>query len=178
MSAVILAAIGLNHKDSRQRTPEPTPEPTSVPTSGPTSVPTPEPTPEPTPVPTPVPTSEPTPEPTPEPSKVTGIYGGSLFNKTVGQNGNMRLVLNQDTSNKITGTVNITGILTGSGPLEGNVDGERIGFTSLEPSTGILITWAGIIQGSEIRGNYTVSVPAPLKARGLIDQEGIWAVSK
>ena len=111
-------------------------------------------------------------------SNVAGTYAGSVFNKTSGQSGNVRIVLNQDTSGKITGTVNITGVLVGSGPLEGHVDGNRVGFTSVEPSTGMLITWEGILQNSEITGNYTVSIPPQLKAQGLIDQEGLWKVSK
>jgi hypothetical protein len=45
-------------------------------------------------------------------------------------------------------------------------------------TTNVLITWEGNIQGSEITGHYTVSVPPALKAQGFIDQEGVWKVSK
>jgi hypothetical protein len=110
--------------------------------------------------------------------KVSGAYSGSAFNTITGRSGNVHIVLNQDTSGKITGTANITGDLLGSGPLEGHVSGNRIGFTSVEQSTNVLITWEGNIQGSEITGHYTVSVPPALKAQGFIDQEGVWKVSK
>jgi hypothetical protein len=127
---------------------------------------------------TPVVTSPPIALTQPTPSNVSGTYRGSVFNKTVGQSGSLRIVLNQDASGKITGTVNVTGHLIGSGLLEGYTDGKKVGFTSVEQSTGMLITWEGAIQDRAIAGDYSVSVPAWQKFRGSIDQEGVWRVSK
>jgi len=100
-------------------------------------------------------------------------------NKTFGQGGKLRLILN-DASGKITGTVIITGALGGSGPLEGQREGNRIGFTSLEQSTGMLIAWEGVIEGSTISGDYSVSLPMASKVLNptFPDQIGEWEVGK
>lgn len=68
-------------------------------------------------------------------ASVSGTYNGSAFNQTYGRSGKLRLVINSDSSGKVTGTINITGALVGSGPLEGHTDGYSIGFTSVERST-------------------------------------------
>jgi hypothetical protein len=111
---------------------------------------------------------------------VSGTYNGTVFNQTYGRSGKLRLVINSDSVGKVTGTVTITGGLSGSGPLEGHTDGHSIGFTSVEPSTGVLITWEGVIQGSSISGDYTVPVPLAIRSMNptLPDEEGVWKVSR
>lgn len=44
----------------------------------------------------------------------------------------------------------------------------------------MLITWEGVIQGSSISGDYTVSVPLAIKSMNptLPDEEGEWKVSR
>jgi hypothetical protein len=153
LSAAILAAIGLRNKDQVTVT-NPSPGLNQPPSDS-----------------SPALNQAPT-------NSVAGTYDGSVLNQTSGQSGNVRFVFNEDTSGRITGTVNITGVLIGSGPLEGHTDGSKIGFTSIEQSTGILITWRGNISGSEITGNYIVSMPPQLKAQGLFDQQGVWKVEK
>ncbi|HVK94637.1 MAG TPA: hypothetical protein VM571_07905 [Noviherbaspirillum sp.] len=112
-------------------------------------------------------------------TSVSGTYNGQIINKTFGQGGKLRLILN-DASGKITGTVIITGALGGSGPLEGQREGNRIGFTSLEQSTGMLIAWEGVIEGSTISGDYSVSLPMASKVLNptFPDQVGEWEVGK
>lgn len=110
---------------------------------------------------------------------LSGVYNGFCYNRTYRQSGKLILNIRQGTTGDINGTINITGNLFGSGDLEGHFDGKKIGFTSREITTGLLISWEGRVQDNKLSGDYTVSLPPYLKAQtGLIDQTGDWEATK
>ena len=111
---------------------------------------------------------------------ISGGYRGTCYNLTYGVGANLRLVIRAEDSGRVTGSVTISGNLTGSGPLEGYTDGDEISFTSRDPTTGLAIAWEGIIDGTYISGDYTTSLPAHIKAQNPYarDEEGTWKAAK
>lgn len=98
----------------------------------------------------------------------SGTYDGLCFNKTYGLVGQIRIIINQDASGRVTGTITINGLI-GTGNLEGNVeDNGMIGFTSEDRYTGLRISWRGLITGNKILGDYTT----------VVNEFGTWEASK
>jgi len=109
--------------------------------------------------------------PTPE-----GTYMGFCENSTYGGKAEIILIL-KIKGNDVSGSINITGELGGSAPIDGLIEGDQITFSS-DAGDGMPITWMGIIEENQISGRYRVSVHQQLKKQGVVDQAGIWAVRK
>ena len=107
-------------------------------------------------------------------SSRSGTYRGTCDNQTVWKSADLIIVLIVHDDAQVTGTINITGDLVGSGEIKGVVDGNQVSFTSMGRQSEI-ITWVGRFSGSKISGSYVVDAPRWHKTG---DQKGIWSVSK
>jgi hypothetical protein len=75
--------------------------------------------------------------------KVEGTYEGFCENQTYGGKAQIILILKLD-GNDVTGSINITGNLSGSAPISGLIEKDRISFSS-DAGEGMPITWVGIM---------------------------------
>lgn len=117
-------------------------------------------------------------------SHLSGTYDGTVTNNLTFRTSDLRLVISEDNSGKLTGSVNITGPLVGSAPLQGQRDGNQVGFTSVvnitdgESPKPTVMTWKGVLENDRIRGDFRASLPPEWKGKGATDQSGTWDVRK
>jgi len=107
-----------------------------------------------------------------EPGPLSGVYSGRCENKTAPGDAELMLILNQESSGKITGAITITDGLFGSGFLEGYTDGDEVVLTSY--SSDFVITWSGAVDQEGVAGDYIVAPSLQSPA----SQDGIWSVSR
>ncbi|MFW6174196.1 MAG: hypothetical protein ACOC5K_00250 [Chloroflexota bacterium] len=96
-------------------------------------------------------------------------FGGSITNETASISSGMSMQLSQ-TGCAVTGSVSISPPLSGSGPVEGRMEGAKIGLTSPAASNdaAVELRFGGTVSGSAITGEFV----APEN-----QQAGSWTVS-
>lgn len=100
---------------------------------------------------------------------MSGIYSGTVHNKSVDVSGTGVLNLRVDKDGSASGDLAIGGGLGGSGAVQGNVHGEQVFLVS--DSNGWRITWIGALEGSTLRGTYMAESESSA-------QEGTWSLTR
>ncbi len=103
-------------------------------------------------------------------SQMAGTWGGTATNETYGIASDMVLVLAVDLSQTLTGGVTITGKLEGSGVVSGQVQGNRVAFSSKGDT--FATDWTGTLTGDTLAGTYDVP-----KVGAKRPQHGTWSVT-
>lgn len=105
--------------------------------------------------------------------ELSGVYQGVCSNVTAEEDAVMSLRLSVRRSGRISGSIEITGDLIGSGYLIGGVEGETLTMSSRSDSC--VITWRGERFPDGFAGDYDVAA-APEKK--LVAQRGTWRVTR
>ena len=109
---------------------------------------------------------------------IDGTYTGFCDNSTYGGRGNMVLLI-KTSGNNLSGSLTITGDLTGGGDIEGMIDGDNITFVTRSAAVGQIV-WNGFFgNNGMINGKYYVETSALNQfLTGAGNQQGYWQVKK
>ena len=109
--------------------------------------------------------------------KLEGTYRGAVKNETHNISADLFMTLNER-GDMIAGSMTIGAPLYGDGSVTGRRDGNDFQFTTSDGFGG-RITWYGIIEGSQIGGQYVVE-PGMMNTlfAGTEKQGGIWVAKR